>query len=224
MGEHLLDEQVKQPLISDTIDLVEPMEFDRKRLAEVLHRRLDRKGATGAAGGKQQLDIDSHAILLGAIPRKHAELPKKMGNYERIAPGEICESVMRTRAQVFNNKKDRLSANDLLPVRKILEHVVEKILKPESASQDHYSPQGGPGSNAGSGGGGNQSNQGVGGGGMTIEELNEAVDAIELLCNDVVLDLSWDLRTIKHFIWRGVSGDLTLLFKQKDSPNTNSKK
>merc|ERR1712226_1227730 len=128
--------------------------------------------------------------------------------------------------KVFNNKKDRLSANDLLPVRKILEHVVEKILKPESASQDHYSPQGGPGSNAGSGGGGNQSNQGVGGGGMTIEELNEAVDAIELLCNDVVLDLSWDLRTIKHFIWRGVSGDLTLLFKQKDHPNTstNSKK
>ncbi|CAJ1344364.1 unnamed protein product [Effrenium voratum] len=52
--EHLLDEQVKQPLINDTIDLVQPMEFDRRRLTEVLHRRVERKGATGATGGRQQ--------------------------------------------------------------------------------------------------------------------------------------------------------------------------
>ena len=46
--------EVKQPLINDTIDLVQPMEFDRRRLTEVLHRRVERKGATGATGGRQQ--------------------------------------------------------------------------------------------------------------------------------------------------------------------------
>merc|ERR1740121_2860291 len=57
--EHLLDEQVKQPLIADTIDLVDPMEFDRRKLTHVLDRRLGKKG--GAGGGRQQFDIDAHA-------------------------------------------------------------------------------------------------------------------------------------------------------------------
>merc|ERR1711937_847428 len=67
--EHLLDEQVKQPLISETIDLVDPMEFDRQKLAEVLHRRVERKAAGN--GGRQQMDIDFHAIFDGKIARPH---------------------------------------------------------------------------------------------------------------------------------------------------------
>lgn len=56
---------MKQPLINDTIDLVEPMEFDRRSFAEVLHRRVEKKSATGSAAGRQQLDVDLHAILKG---------------------------------------------------------------------------------------------------------------------------------------------------------------
>ena len=56
---------MKQPLINDTIDLVEPMEFDRRSFAEVLHRRVEKKSATGSAMGRQQLDVDLHAILKG---------------------------------------------------------------------------------------------------------------------------------------------------------------
>jgi tubulin polyglutamylase TTLL5 len=100
--EHLLDEQVKQPLIGDTIDLVEPIEFDRQRLSQVLHRRLEKKAATGSAGGRQQLDIDLHAILQGQTPRRYGELPKHMGNYERIAPSDMCDAIMRNRSQLFN--------------------------------------------------------------------------------------------------------------------------
>merc|ERR1719162_857158 len=95
--EHLLDEQVKQPLICDTIDLIEPVEFDRKALSEVLHRRLDKKAATGSVGGRQQLDIDIHAILQGQVPRRFGEMPKRMGNYERIAPSEMCDTIQRNR-------------------------------------------------------------------------------------------------------------------------------
>ncbi|XP_075256928.1 WD repeat-containing protein 48-like isoform X2 [Convolutriloba macropyga] len=132
--------------------------------------------------------------------------------------------------KVYNNKKDRLSANDLLPVRKILEHVVEKILKPESTSSSQHDQYGGGATSANSSGGGTNSTSGGNHpsgnthGGMTVEELNDAVDAIELICNDVVLELSWDLRTIKHFIWRGVSGDLTLFFKQKETSSSSHRK
>ena len=51
----------KQPLINDTIDLVDPLSFDRRRLAEVLQRRVALKGA----GNRQQLDLDLHAVLKG---------------------------------------------------------------------------------------------------------------------------------------------------------------
>ena len=88
--------------------------------------------------------------------------------------------------------RDRLSANDLLPVRKILEHVVEKILKPESTSSSQHDQYGGGATSANSSGGGTNSTSGGNHpsgnthGGMTVEELNDAVDAIELICNDVV--------------------------------------
>ena len=35
----LLDDMIKQRLIDDTIDLIDPVDFDRKRLFEVLERR-----------------------------------------------------------------------------------------------------------------------------------------------------------------------------------------
>mmetsp|Transcript_33418 Transcript_33418/g.76354 ORF Transcript_33418/g.76354 Transcript_33418/m.76354 type:complete len:1177 (+) Transcript_33418:33-3563(+) len=100
--EHLLDEQVKQPLISDTIDLISPMSFDRRKLAHVLHRRVEKKGGSGAAGGRRQLDIDVHAIFDGQVPRQFGEMPKHMGNYDRIAPSEQCDNVMRARSMLFN--------------------------------------------------------------------------------------------------------------------------
>ena len=36
----LLDDMIKQRLIDDTIDLIQPIDFDRKRLVEVLERRI----------------------------------------------------------------------------------------------------------------------------------------------------------------------------------------
>merc|ERR1711937_967777 len=100
--EHLLDEQVKQPLISDTIDLVAPLEFDRQKLAHVLHRRLEKRATVGAAGGRKQLDIDLHAVLSGQVPRRFGELPKYIGNYESIAPTELSAIICKHRSLLFN--------------------------------------------------------------------------------------------------------------------------
>jgi len=36
----LLDDMIKQRLIDDTIDLINPLDFDRKRLVEVVERRI----------------------------------------------------------------------------------------------------------------------------------------------------------------------------------------
>ncbi|XP_064653169.1 WD repeat-containing protein 48-like isoform X2 [Lineus longissimus] len=97
-------------------------------------------------------------------------------------------------------KKDRLSANDVLQVRKVIEHVYEKVM--------------GQGSDAGS--------QTAGGNNSNSQEKSEtekeediasiAEEKVELLCNDQVLDPTMDLRTVKHFIWKQ-GGDLTLHYR-----------
>jgi len=43
----LLDDMIKQRLIDDTIDLVNPVDFDRKRLFEVLERRTHEDFSAG---------------------------------------------------------------------------------------------------------------------------------------------------------------------------------
>ncbi|XP_016099984.1 WD repeat-containing protein 48 [Sinocyclocheilus grahami] len=96
-------------------------------------------------------------------------------------------------------KKDRLSASDMLQVRKVMEHVYEKIINLDSESQT---------------------------GGSAAEKPSEqkeeeemavlAEEKIELLCQDQVLDPNMDLRTVKHFIWKS-GGDLTLHYRQKST-------
>lgn len=84
--------------------------------------------------------------------------------------------------------RDRLSASDMLIVRKVMEHVYEKILYPpplESADDAVRLPPPLP---------------------PRIEEK------VELYCNDQKLDPEMDLRTVKHFIWKQ-GGDLVLLYK-----------
>ena len=47
----LLDDMIKQRLIDDTIDLIEPIDFDRKRLFEVLERRASEEFGGGKTAG-----------------------------------------------------------------------------------------------------------------------------------------------------------------------------
>ncbi|XP_047667513.1 WD repeat-containing protein 48a isoform X3 [Tachysurus fulvidraco] len=96
-------------------------------------------------------------------------------------------------------KKDRLSASDMLQVRKVMEHVYEKIINLDSESQT-------------SGSAGEKPSE-------QKEDEDMAVlaeEKIELLCQDQVLDPNMDLRTVKHFIWKS-GGDLTLHYRQKST-------
>ncbi|XP_065651987.1 WD repeat-containing protein 48 isoform X3 [Hydra vulgaris] len=82
-----------------------------------------------------------------------------------------------------NNKRDRLTASDMLQVKKIMEHVYEKYILSENDKP------------------------------ITIgaDEL-AAIAKIELHCNDVFLNPKMDLRTIRHFIWKS-SSELTLNYR-----------
>lgn len=134
--------------------------------------------------------------------------------------------------------KDRLSSIDLLQVKKVKEHVYQKILKlDETSNQQSISTP----SNTDLASSGNVNNSQ-----MTMEENNSsgaskqsslsnsmsnnsnssnttnsndistlASRTIELICSDNVLnDSEMSLRTIKHLIWKG-SGDLTILYRVK---------
>lgn len=90
-------------------------------------------------------------------------------------------------------KKERLIANDFLQIRKVIEHVYDKVMN--------------GGSESGSGGGtptGERKDR--------EESSSQAEERVELLCNDQILDPNLDLRTVKHFIWKS-SSDLVLHYR-----------
>uniref|UniRef100_A0AAZ3RTJ6 WD repeat-containing protein 48 n=1 Tax=Oncorhynchus tshawytscha TaxID=74940 RepID=A0AAZ3RTJ6_ONCTS len=99
-------------------------------------------------------------------------------------------------------KKDRLSASDMLQVRKVMEHVYEKIINLDTESQTTASSL--------------AANDKPGETEKDEDMALMAEEKIELICQDQVLDPNMDLRTVKHFIWKS-GGDLTLHYRQKST-------
>lgn len=57
----MLDDDVKQKMIDDTIALLDPIDFDRKRLFEVFDRRLHEDfSATGNSGTATGSNTTTH--------------------------------------------------------------------------------------------------------------------------------------------------------------------
>ncbi|KRX70496.1 WD repeat-containing protein 48 [Trichinella sp. T6] len=99
-------------------------------------------------------------------------------------------------------KRDRLSASDMLQVRKVIEHVYEKILSTAVSTENSM----------------NAANSEKNPGAQSQPSSTPAVlpsnleEKIELYCQDQRLDPNMDLRTIKYFIWKQ-GGDLVLYYK-----------
>jgi tubulin polyglutamylase TTLL5 len=89
--ENVLDDMIKQQLVDDTLDLVDPVFFNRQELVKVLERRLNEVQKGQYINSSQQLTSDLMRILEGRRPRQYGEEPRKMGNYEMIAPSPIYE-------------------------------------------------------------------------------------------------------------------------------------
>ena len=103
-------------------------------------------------------------------------------------------------------KRERLVANDFLQIRKVIEHVYEKVIcnGSEAGSSAAGSPTGG-----GSGGGGERDHHQQAG----EDSGSLAEERVELLCNDQVLDPNLDLRTVRQCIWKSTNEDLVLNYK-----------
>ena len=104
-------------------------------------------------------------------------------------------------------RKDRLTASDLLQVRKVIEHVYEKMLGTgsEGSSSQFQSNQ----SN-------NQEKSSDSSFFVNADKKKERniipENKVELLCQDQVLDPNMDLRSIKHFYWK-LGTDLVLYYR-----------
>ena len=109
-------------------------------------------------------------------------------------------------------KRERLIANDFLQIRKVIEHVYEKVM---CAGSDAGSQAGSPtqeGHERGSHAQSHQQHSRSASQGGEGDNSSLAEDRVELLCNDQILDPNLDLRTVKHFIWKS-SSDLVLHYK-----------
>ena len=108
-------------------------------------------------------------------------------------------------------KRERLVANDFLQIRKVIEHVYEKVIcnGSEAGSSAAGSPTGGGG--GGNAGGGDRDQQQQPQAGDDSGSLAE--ERVELLCNDQVLDPNLDLRTVRQCIWKSTNEDLVLNYK-----------
>lgn len=97
-----LDRLVKPRVVKDTIQLLDPLPFDREALASCLQSRLvktQRSFLDGiqarTADEKNQLSLVIQKILAGGRPRQYGELPQKIGLYERIAPSRRLQNLAR---------------------------------------------------------------------------------------------------------------------------------
>lgn len=105
-------------------------------------------------------------------------------------------------------KRERLIANDFLQIRKVIEHVYEKVMGTSDTGSNAGSPTGDHHHHHhGQSRGTNNSSCS-----NADDNLSLAEERVELLCNDQVLDPNLDLRTVKHFIWKS-SSDLVLHYR-----------
>ncbi|GBG82839.1 hypothetical protein CBR_g36369 [Chara braunii] len=115
-----LDEKIKKNLIRDTIQLVDPVHFDRAALADVLIGRTThavRSSRSSApffarmTDNRDSLYMDLYRILQGQRPRVYGEMPKNLGQYHRLAPSKNYYKLIRLRnpGSVKQNSKQSAS-------------------------------------------------------------------------------------------------------------------
>jgi WD repeat-containing protein 48 len=89
-----------------------------------------------------------------------------------------------------NPKKERLSATEMLTIRKVMEHVYDRIVRPAEQSE---------GTNGTSS--------------LYAAQYPPALEQkVEIYCNNQKLEPDVDLRSVKHFVWKQ-AGDLVIQYK-----------
>lgn len=93
--ENYLDDLVKQQLIDDTLELINPLYFNRNELLSVLERRMHELQKGQFNNCVSQMNQDLTRILEGKKPRAIGQVPEKLGNYELISPSPLSEKLQK---------------------------------------------------------------------------------------------------------------------------------
>jgi hypothetical protein len=113
-----LDFRVKNAMIYDTIKLIDAAPFDRAGLVAVLKRRLQaaqsnpgQSASAASARNDPRLAADMVRILGNYTPRTYGEMPKYLGNYERLCPNsKVFERAMAMKSKIFRSGPNSATA------------------------------------------------------------------------------------------------------------------
>ena len=100
---NVLDDDVKLNLVNDILTLVEPINFDRYALVNVLERRIQQETKVSIKGNYNtylysptiQMNIDLNQILKGYIPRAFGEIPKNCDKFQMLAPTKESDNMIK---------------------------------------------------------------------------------------------------------------------------------
>jgi tubulin polyglutamylase TTLL5 len=86
--ENALDRRIKQAMLKDLINLLDVAPYNRAALSKIIQRRLSQITKNRYLHGKAdtELEKDLTEILGSYVPRRYGELPKNMGNFDRLCP------------------------------------------------------------------------------------------------------------------------------------------
>jgi len=104
---------------------------------------------------------------------------------------------------------NKLLATDLLTVAKVMEHVHEKIINSQPNQDDDNKSECNGGDTKSVSSKDNSSKYN-----LLEDGISSDANKIEVICNDQVLEPDWNLRTVKHLIWKK-SLDLQLMYRLK---------
>jgi tubulin polyglutamylase TTLL5 len=101
-----LDVRVKNAMIRDIINIIDPAPFDRAAVLRILQRRLGNIAKNRCSVGRNdpELEQDLRDILGDYVPRRYGEMPAAMGNYEMICPHtKEYEQVLKLKKRIIKS-------------------------------------------------------------------------------------------------------------------------
>ena len=105
--ENYLDKRIKNALIKDIIGLLDIAPYDRLALSRVIKKRLSQMSKSRYLNGKNDMELEKDLReILGDdyIPRRYGELPRNLGNFERLGPEtNHFQTVMRVKKKIFKS-------------------------------------------------------------------------------------------------------------------------
>lgn len=108
---NVLDDQIKLPLVDDLLNIINPININRKYLVNMLEKfmKINNKNKENYILNydKMQFNIDLTNIFYGKMIRKYGEMPKKMGRFEKICPSKESEKLIKMTGgqKLYNGKR-----------------------------------------------------------------------------------------------------------------------